>query len=389
MLCVLMADLRILSATFGVPDPHAAQWIRALGIAKGLKHEGNEVKLVNFMRRRCIDGFTYCLNELDPRLIPSLGVDGFYRSSKLLQEYKPDLIFANTHIPACMFALSAFRRTPLVFDMHGFVVDERKMLAEGRRLPWAYCQILTNLLTEYFAIKSSDKVLCVSHHMIHYLGQMKKVRHDKMEYVTNGVDLNLFKPLRGGEVFEIKRKLGLENKFVFGYMGGLETWQGVEKFVDAARFVKDKELGFLIVGGDDAYVSGNVVKLKKIPRNQVPYYYSACDVLVLPRPKHIATEVAAPTKFAEYAAMGKPVLVTNVGDPALFVKKYRCGIVIRDNNPTNLKEGFCAFKELSDRELRRMGKNSRKLAEEEFDLNKILAKLDFTLTKLVEIIPPP
>ena len=40
--------------------------------------------------------------------------------------------------------------------------------------------------------------------------------------------------------------------------------------------------------------------IPKIPRAQIPDYYSACDVLVLPRPSHPATEIAAPTKFAEY-----------------------------------------------------------------------------------------
>ena len=88
--------------------------------------------------------------------------------------------------------------------------------------------------------------------------------------------------------------------------------------------------------------------------------------------------------YAEYTAMGKPVLITNVGDATLFVKEYRCGIVIRNNNPENLREGFQAFRQLSEHELRVTGKNSRKLAEDEFDWDKILAQLNLTLTALVE-----
>jgi hypothetical protein len=76
-------------------------------------------------------------------------------------------------------------------------------------------------------------------------------------------------------------------------------------------------------------------------------------------------------RFVEYAPMDKPLLVTNIGDAAMFVKRYMCGLVIH-NNPRNLKEGFRAFRELSEGELQRIGENSRKLAQEEFDWNKIL-----------------
>lgn len=376
-------SLRLLSIAVGTPNPYTAQWIRILSIAKGLKDRRNDVKLVIFRRQCSFGNFSYSLNGLNCRVIPYVGADLFHKNLKLLREYKPELIFANTHIPAFISALNKFRRAPLVFDMHGFAVEERKLLAEEKDFFWACRQILPNLLIEHFAIQSSDKILCVSHHMMRYLNQMKKVQLNKMEYVTNGVNLNFFKPLKDNKVLEIKRKLGLENKLVFGYIGGLQRWQGVEKFVEAAHLINDDKMGFLIVGGNNTWLNKNVVKLKKVSRKQLPYYYLACDVLVLPRLHHIATEVAAPTKFAEYTAMGKPVLVTNVGDAATFVKKYKCGIVISSNAPRNLKEGFYAFKELSIRELRRMGENSRRLAEEEFDWNKIIDRLNNKLTELV------
>ena len=104
-------------------------------------------------------------------------------------------------------------------------------------------------------------------------------------------------------------------------------------------------------------------------------YYSLCDVLVLPRPSYPATEIAAPTKFAEYTSMSKPVLTTEVGDAADLVKKYKCGIVVADNSPENLAQGVREFNQKAADEFEVMGRNSRTLAENEFDWNKVAVNL--------------
>lgn len=379
-----MSGLKILSVAVGKPDLHDSLWIRILSIAEGLRNQGNEVQLISYVGRHAFGHFASDFSGLHCQLVPNTKVDVFHKSLRLLNEYEPDLVFANTHVPAFISAICKFKRTPLVLDMHGLVVNEIKILAEEKGFLQKYCEILPNFVMEHVAITSSDKILCVSHRMMYYLSQIRRIQQSKMEYVTNGVNLDLFKPLTENYASELRSKLGFEDKFVFGYIGGIQKWQGVEKFVETALCIKDNKLGFLIVGGDDVWTKGNVVKLKGISRKQLSHYYSACDVLVLPRPRHTVTEVAAPTKFAEYAAMGKPVLVTNVGDAAMFVKKYKCGIVIHNNDTRKLKEGFCAFKGLSEHELRRMGENSRKLATKEFDWDKILAKLDLALARLVK-----
>ena len=363
-----VTNLRILSVTLGEPTPFDSQGLRTITLLEGLKNRGNDVRLVSLKTGRSFSSLTYDLDKI----------------TRSLFEYKPDLVLANTHFPAFVFAVNKFGKAPLVFDMHGSAVNEIRMLGDERGFLRARSEMLLNFVAEYFAAKLSDKILCVSHSMIGYLRRTMKVALNKMEYVTNGVDLDLFKSSKDSGVLELRRRLGFENKFVFGYIGGFQKWQGVEMLLAAAGLVSYQEVGFLMVGGDNTDVWRNVVKLRKMPREQLPFYYSVCDVLVLPRPKHIATEVAAPTKFSEYVAMGKPVLVTDVGDVSSLVKRHKCGIIVHDNRPRNLVDGINAFTELSTSKLREMGRRSRRLAEEEFDWNKILANLDHTLTRLVE-----
>jgi len=171
----------------------------------------------------------------------------------------------------------------------------------------------------------------------------------------------------------MRKLLGIEDKLVFGYVGGFQKWQGVENLIEAARRIDDKNVAFLIVGGNRKRMEKekNILFGPRVPHSQVPLFYSVSDILVLPRPSHLSTEIASPTKFAEYVAMKKPVLVTNVGDAAGLVTRYNCGIVIDNNSAQSLAEGIEEFREKSQRELNIMGRNSRKMAENEFDWNKI------------------
>jgi glycosyltransferase involved in cell wall biosynthesis len=242
-------------------------------------------------------------------------------------------------------------------------------------------------IMDYANLKGSNKIICVSNRMIDYLHTNKGVALDKMDYVTNGVDLDFFTQ-KNHKVQELKQELGLEEKLIFGYLGGFQSWQGVENLINSALTIDDDEIAFLIVGGQekpDNVANKNIIFIPKINRLEVPNYYSLCDVLILPRPSHLATEMAAPTKFAEYTSMGKPVLTSNVGAAADLVTKYNSGIVVKDNSVDNMVEGINQFKDLNPTSLRKMGKNSRKLAETEFDwrlvgknLLKSLEKIDNT-----------
>jgi glycosyltransferase involved in cell wall biosynthesis len=96
-------------------------------------------------------------------------------------------------------------------------------------------------------------------------------------------------------------------------------------------------------------------------------------------------EVAAPTKFAEYSSMGIPVLTTNVGDAASLVRMYKSGIVVDDNSPENLIHGIRKFLNLyhhNKNAIKQMGRNSRRLAEKEFNWEVIGMNLSRSIISL-------
>jgi len=367
--------MKILSVCASVPG-EGVDWWRILNIAKILESNGHEVHFVHYCRKVSYEKLknkeAYVKHSFI--IIPSMSIP--IKHLKILHNRDYDLVYGNTHLGAFFSLFGKFTKIPLIFDMHGGIVEESLLLNRSK----VTLNIFLYKLIDFMDLHFSNKILCVSKKMIKYLHNQKGIPLEKMAYVTNGVDLEFFKPMENEKVKRLREELGLEDKLVFGYIGGFQKWQGVENFIKAAREIDDKEIAFLIIGGEKKLKGNNIFFIPKIPRTQLPDYYSVCDILVLPRPSHLATEIAAPTKFAEYTAMGKPILTTDVGDAADFVKEYKCGIIIRDNSPENLIRGVNEFKNKSTEELKNMGVNSRRLAETEFDWRKI----GINLLKVVE-----
>jgi glycosyltransferase involved in cell wall biosynthesis len=362
--------MKILSVHISTPNEYAAWW-RILNIVKILRAGGHDVDVVHYVRKALYeelkDKEKYAQDSFVIISTPTVHL----KHLKVLRNGDYDLVYGNEHSGAFCSILGRLIKTPLIFDMHGDLIEESILMNNA-----TMGRLSLNRSIDFMDLKFSSKIICVSKKMIEYLHDQKGVPFEKMAYVTNGVDLEFFKHVDYEKSVILKNKLGLADKLIFGYVGDFQKWQGVEKIISSAKKIgDDKDLAFLIVGGKRELRQNNTLFIPKIPRAQVPDYYSVCDVLVLPRPSYLTAEIAAPTKFAEYSAMGKPILTTNVGDAADFVREYNCGIVVEDNAPTSLMRGIKEFRSKSIEELKEMGINSRKLAENEFDWRKVGDKL--------------
>jgi len=372
--------MKILTVTTAPLLDTAQSW-RTLNIANLLQRAGHDVHLIQYLEGPSNE-------EVQEH---TFGGKNIRRSVRTLSRFMSplghlmelakdnyDLVYCNAGSVPSRCILGKLKRIPLIFDMHGGLVEEFLIGNPNLTYPSKLFDLLCKKLISFVDLLVSNKIVCVSRKMIDYLHMKKQVPLEKMAYVTNGVHLDFFKPLSGQKT--LMNELGIEDNFVFGYIGNLQEYQGVHKLIEAAKIVDDSKTTFVVVGSQGKMRKGNVVFVPKIHRSRVPNYYAVCDVLVLPRPSHPAMEIAAPTKFAEYAAMGKPILTTNVGDASVLVKKYNCGIVVRDNSAKSLYEGIMQFKDSSRANMLMMGRNSRQLAENEFDWNKV----KYNLLKVIE-----
>ena len=372
--------MRILNVKVGPPaDDHSA-WIRKIKIANIMMLLGHEMDFViytglndfNEEIRKQIN-FPYEVIKVSPFNIYS-------KHFNKLKEGNYDVVFCNGQLTHAVLFLTKFKDVKFIMDKHGDIVKEFLLYEDGFKYnPSFLLRYLFLKTIDFLNLKFSDKITCVSYKMIEDL-YTRGLKQNKAFYVTNSIDLNLFKEPETTEIQKLKEKLKINKKMVFTYLGACEKWQGVNNFIKAAEKLKNQfGIAFVIVGGEKEKIEGNIRYIPKVPQNEVVNYYALSDVLVLPRPRHPATEVAAPTKFPEYLAMGKPILTTNVGDAADFVKKNHCGLVVENNDPENLIKGILAIKNMNLIELKKMGLNSEKLAKKDFSMEKMTSDLSNAL----------
>jgi len=361
--------MRILSVC-AQPPAQTAAWVRILKIAEILKRNNHSVHFVWYRRNSAKKIptekiFNYngiCIESVDSS---PLTVHIKHLQRLLKEDY--DVVYANmSSTTAFCCLLGKITGTPLVFDMHGSAVDESLLYH-----PPFSSQVLQDRFTQLLALRYSDKVFCVSRTMIDYLIAHNGISSNKLVYVPNGADTRSFDQVDKEKIDFLRRQFELNGKFVFGYVGEFQKWQGVENLIETARTINDIDIKFLVVGGDKSREERNISFVPRVPQSEVPYYYALCNVLVLPRPHNDTTEFAAPTKFAEYAAAGKPVLTTKVGDAARLVDNYNCGVTVKDSSVESLTSGIAYLKNKSKEELKRLGENSKEMAAKELNWDVI------------------
>ncbi|BDH79956.1 hypothetical protein MTTB_13350 [Methanothermobacter tenebrarum] len=363
--------MKILSVILGAPFHEEALWFRIKKHMDILSSLGHEIELCFYTRKklRFNPPFKYSVIKSSPL---NVHLKHFLKVNS--GDY--DVIFCNLAMSPFICSLSKLQGIPMILDNHGDLVSEMDLLNQDPLKKLYYKMI------SFFDFRLADRIICVSNSMIDDLKQ-RGVPEDKLYYVTNATDLDFFQPLNETEINKLKDELGLPDKLICGYIGSADKWQGVDSLIKTSKNYRDDDVFFLFVGfSKNKKRDHNSLFLPRVDLDLVKSYYGVSDILVLPRPYHKSTEVAAPTKFAEYAAMGKPILTTDVGDAAKLVKKYKCGIVIEDNQPENIIKGINKFKSLSKNDIIKMGQNARKMAEKEFSLKKMKKDLKKVIDSL-------
>jgi len=162
------------------------------------------------------------------------------------------------------------------------------------------------------------------------------------------------------------------------FSGTVTPRKGVEYLVKAAEILKENNVLFLIVGNTnlDREYANKVMEYTKqrnlkvrftgfVPYRDLKALYSACDIFVLP-----SFEEGDPLVLKEALASGKPLIGTKVGGIPMQIIDEWNGFLVRPGNEKQLAEKIRYLIE-NEEERERMGKNSRRLAEEVFEWKKI------------------
>jgi hypothetical protein len=241
------------------------------------------------------------------------------------------------------WAVGACKRIPFVFELRDLWPESIK--AVGAMKASVAIRFLEAL--EMFLYRRATRIVSVTHSFRRTLGS-RGIDMEKIDVVTNGVDITRFSP-RPKDV-ELERQLGLEGCFVAGYIGTHGMAHALETLLHAAQRLQSLAGGEqvrLLMLGDGACKAAlqqqarqmglaNVIFADSVPKEQVARWWSLLDVSIIHLRRTELFTTVIPSKLFECMGMGIPVLHGVAGESAEIVEREGVGRVFEPENVDQL-----------------------------------------------------
>jgi D-inositol-3-phosphate glycosyltransferase len=217
--------------------------------------------------------------------------------------------------------------------------------------------------------RGADRIICGSDSERETLIDEYGVSTTRLSVVPCGVDVDRFRPL---DMVQSRIMLGLDPDVpVLLFIGRIEPLKGIDVLIRAVSQL-DGKFQLLVVGGDEKDVmrthelhvlaeemgiAGKVVFGDAVPHGELPRYYSAASICVVPSYYESFGMVAL-----EAMACGVPVIASRVGGLKETVQDGRTGYLIPWRCPEPFAERLDLL--LTNEPLRRsLGEEARQVAQ--------------------------
>lgn len=237
---------------------------------------------------------------------------------------------------------------------------------------------------ELFLYRRATAIVSVTHSFKENLIQ-RGIEGNKIHVVTNGVDIQQFFP-RPKDT-ELEATLGLQGKFVAGYIGTQGMAHGLDTLLDAATLLRNT------VGGDAFHIvmlgdGASRVALQKraqeeglsavlfvdtVPKADVARYWSLLDASIIHLKKNDLFSTVIPSKLFECMAMGTPVLHGVEGESARILTEADAGLLFQPENAEALVAGLVRLRD--DAELAARLRRNGPVAAQKYDRNALASDM--------------
>lgn len=253
--------------------------------------------------------------------------------------------------PCAAYVVSRLKRIPYVFELRDLWPESIKAVGAVRNA--RLIQWLEKL--ELFLYRKAARIVAVTESFRRNLAT-RGIDPGKITVVTNGVDVARFHPQPRDA--NLARRLGLDRKFVAGYIGTHGMAHALETLLDAAVMLRQhpdaRNVRFVFLGDGArkeaiqqkarAMNLDTVVFLDTVPKEDVPRYWSLLDVSVIHLKKTELFTTVIPSKLFECMGMGIPVLHGVAGESAEIVEREQVGLVFEPESAAALSEGILRLK---------------------------------------------
>ncbi len=303
----------------------------------------------------------------------SFMVSGFFAG---LFEKRPDVVIGTSPQFFCAlgaWALATVRRVPFVMEVRDLWPES--IVAVGALKPGFVVRRLEGI--EMMLYRRAKWVVVVTKAFKRNLVG-RGIPESKIDVVFNGVDLAKFGPEPRDDA--LAAELGLEGKFVAGYLGTVGMAHAIHSLLDAAEELRDEaDIRILIAGAGAAWSTideqrkarglDNVVLLPSQPREKMPKLWSLCDAAVVHLKNTPLFATVIPSKIFEAMAMQRPILIgLPAGEATGIVEETGTGVAVGAEDPAALAAALLALRD--DPETRRGCAEAGAAAAESFSRAK-------------------
>ena len=201
------------------------------------------------------------------------------------------------------------------------------------------------IATEKKLAQTSQRILAPTDREKENLLKYCNTTAQKIGVVPCGVNLDLFRPM---DKTAARQRLGFDkDESIVLYVGRFDPIKGIDRLLEAIAHLKHlKRMRLVIIGGDGPAtpeyqnlqqlcskfgIQKSVHFVGRVEQDQLPPYYSAADLLIVPSYYESFGLVGL-----ESLACGTPVVASRVGAMEDIIEESKTGYVVADLTPRGL-----------------------------------------------------
>uniref|UniRef100_UPI004048A376 glycosyltransferase family 4 protein n=1 Tax=Algoriphagus sp. TaxID=1872435 RepID=UPI004048A376 len=219
-------------------------------------------------------------------------------------EFKADVVYSHFLLPAGLTALKLGSK----FNLKVFCT-----LGESCILGYEKIYSHDFLLSLY---NKFEKVFPNNLEIIKILITKYKLNENKIEFIPNGVDTNLFYSMSKINCRDLLN-FPKDEKIVL-FIGGFIERKGPLRVLEACMMLKKMPKMIFIGSGLQIPKNSNIIFSGVVNHDLLPLYFNACDVFVLPTKNE-----GMPNVILEAMACNVPIVTSNIEINKVVLKKYQ------------------------------------------------------------------
>ena len=264
-----------------------------------------------------------------------------FKIRKIIKKESPDVIYCHSSMAGAIGRIATMGlRGKVIYNPHGWSFD--MAISPVKKTLYRFLEKILAMAT--------DKIVTISEYEKRIALKNKICKKNKIEVILNGIDLEKCRSIKTEKTaFGYK-----ESDFIIGCSARLSEQKDPLLFAEVAGCIAAKlpEARFVWVGDGELredFIAA--LKRKKVfDKTTVtgwvdnPYeYISIFDVAVL-----FSKWEGFGLCLAEYIALGKPVVATNVGAVSEIIQDGICGKLAESRNPERIADEIVAYKQCRD-----------------------------------------